>query len=238
MILIKEIDQMNEIVVKKSNFDKALAKIEKASKDNKQVTELQRFEEKGGLFSLFPKKVTGQEMNEFSSQLQSNLINLNDKINKAYKQFIDVYNALESLDKEYISGIVGAFNEAIEARKRADDAQADINKTVEQLQIAVDKMREFNKKASLEFSRLDSENWRENALKYEKELKELDEKTYQIIELLDSYKSQYLDLKTQLENYKKEKRRNTLSLKICWITTGSLAVTTITLILLIIFGVL
>ena len=83
-----------------------------------------------------------------------------------------------------------------------------------------------------------SENWRENALKYEKELKELDEKTYQIIELLDSYKSQYLDLKTQLEDYKKEKRRNTLSLKICWITTGSLAVTTITLILLIIFGVL
>ena len=64
------------------------------TKDNKQVTELQRFEEKGGLFSLFPKKVTGQEMNEFSSQLQSNLINLNNKINKTYKQFVDVYNAL------------------------------------------------------------------------------------------------------------------------------------------------
>lgn len=71
------------------------------------------------MFSLFPKNVTGAQMNEFTSQLQENLIILNDKVNNAYKQFNDVYAAFESLNKEkYITGIVGAFNQADEATKR------------------------------------------------------------------------------------------------------------------------
>ena len=176
---------MDEIVVKKRKFDDALAKIKKASEENKNLPELAHFEEKGGLLSLFPKNVTGAQMNEFTSQLQANLIVLNEKVNNAYKQFNDVYAAFESLDKEYIAGIISAFNQAVEATKKAEDAQKEINKTVEQLQLTIEKMREFNKMVSLEFSRLDYSNWKENTLKYEHELKDLATKAESITEMLD-----------------------------------------------------
>lgn len=50
------------------------------------------------------------------------------------------------------------------------------------------------------------EHWRENALKYQNELKHIDEKSEEIIKTIGEYKEQYQDLKSELEQYKKEKR--------------------------------
>lgn len=238
MTLSKEVLLMNEIVVKKGKFDDALSKIEKASKKNKSLPELAHFAEKGGLFSLFPKNVTGAEMNGFTHQLQENLRILNEKINTLYKQFNDVYAAFESLDKEYIAGIVGAFNQAVEATKKAEDAQKEISKTVEQLQLTVEKMREFNKKVSLEFSRLDSANWKENALKHEQDLKDLDAKAENLTKMLDSYQSQCDSLKDELSTHIKEKARMTRNLRICWITSGVAVVTAVVVVLLAVLHVI
>lgn len=199
---------MDEIVVKKGTFDKALAKLEQSSKENEKITELTKFKEKDGPFYLFPKTVTGKEMNDFTSQLQGNLIVLNDKINKFYVQFVDVYSALESLDKEYISGIVGAFNEAIEARKRADDAQEDVNKTVEQLMITVEKLKEF------------------------------DENTTQKFNQLDSFKKQCDELQNELVEYKKEKKKTATSITVLSISTIVLAVSLLVLVLLNILNII
>lgn len=229
---------MNEIVPSKRKFDDALAKIEKASKKNKNVPELKHFEEKGGLFNLFPKIVTGAKMNEFSSELQDNLIILNDKINQFYKQFTDVYSALEALDNEYIAGIVGAFNEAVDAMKAANDAQKDVKKTVDLLNETVEKIKTFNNKVSFELSRIDSENWKENALKHQKELEELDSKAEEISNTIETYKTQHNELTLQLESYKKEKAKSIVNFRICWITTAVSITCTIVVVLLAIFNII
>lgn len=229
---------MQKIVVKKDKFKNALAKIEKDSQNNRDINELEKFDEKSGLFGLFPKKVTGQEMNAFTAQLQDNLLKMNSKINAFYKQFSDVYTAFETLDKEYISGIVGAFNQAIEATKRADDAQKSVNRTVDILKKTVEKIKEFNDKVSYELSRIDSENWRENALKYKRELEDLDSKTEEIVQTITQYKEQYEDLKFQLESYRKEKRKTGKLFLAMSITTGISVFTMVILILLVVFDVL
>lgn len=229
---------MQEIVVKKDKFKNALAKIEKDSQNNRDINELEKFDEKSGLFGLFPKKVTGQEMNAFTAQLQDNLLKMNSKINAFYKQFSDVYTAFETLDKEYISGIVGAFNQAIEATKRADDAQKSVNRTVDILKKTVEKIKEFNDKVSYELSRIDSENWRENALKYKRELEDLDSKTEEIVQTITQYKEQYEDLQFQLESYRKEKRKTGKLFLAMSITTGISVFTMVILILLVVFDVL
>lgn len=229
---------MQEIVVKKDKFKNALAKIEKDSQNNRDINELEKFDEKSGLFGLFPKKVTGQEMNAFTAQLQDNLLKMNNKINAFYKQFSDVYTAFETLDKEYISGIVGAFNQAIEATKRADDAQKSVNRTVDILKKTVEKIKEFNDKVSYELSRIDSENWRENALKYKRELEDLDSKTEEIVQTITQYKEQHEDLKFQLESYRKEKRKTGKLFLAMSITTGISVFTMVILILLVVFDVL
>ncbi len=229
---------MNELVVKKNKFDKSLANIDKMAKENKKLPEFQCFQEKTGPFELFNAKVTGAEMNEFAAQVQKNFIILNNKTNMFYKQFTEIYNAFESLDKEYISGIVAAFNQAVEATNKAEDAQKDIKNTIDLLEKTVEKIKEFNNKVSYELSLIDSDNWRENALKHQKELNNLDKKAEEIVALLDSYKSQHKELVNQLNMYKKEKRESTISFRICWITSAVSTLTLIVLILLIVFGVL
>ena len=177
---------MEKLVVKNQNFEKSINKLDKLSKENEQLPELRTFQEKTGPFKLFSKKVTGQEMNEFGNQIQDNFVLLNERTNKFYKQFIEIYNAFESLDKEYIAGIVGAFNQAIEATKKAEDAQKDIKNTVELIQKAVEKLSEFNKKVSAELSRIDADNWQEKALQHQQELKEIDEKADEIIKTINT----------------------------------------------------
>ena len=191
---------MNELVVKKQNFENHVAKLDSLSKQNKKLPELAVFQERTGPFDLFKKRVTGEEMNAFGAQIQDNFIILNEKTNQFYKQFIEIYNAFETLDKEYIAGIVGAFNQAADATKKAEAAQKDIENTVSLLQKAVERMTEFNKKVSSELSIIDCDNWKENAIKHQQELDEIDAKAEYIIKTVDGYKDAHEQLITELTN--------------------------------------
>lgn len=224
---------MEKLVVKNQNFEKSINKLDKLSKENEQLPELRTFQEKTGPFKLFSKKVTGQEMNEFGNQIQDNFVLLNERTNKFYKQFIEIYNAFESLDKEYIAGIVGAFNQAIEATKKAEDAQKDIKNTVELIQKAVEKLSEFNKKVSAELSRIDADNWQEKALQHQQELKEIDEKADEIIKTINTYKKTHNQLVKQLEKNRKERKAYLVNLIICWVLLGILAIAVIVLFVLV-----
>lgn len=228
---------MNELIVKKSNFDESLKNLDKLSKKNKSLPQFQKFQEKSGPFELFDSKVKGSDMNQFASQIQESFVLVNEKINMFYKQFIEIYNAFDSLDKEYISGIVAAFNQAIEATKKAEDAQNEINKTVLVLKNAVEKMKEFNTKVSYELSMIDGDNWRENALKHKEELDYLDQRAEFIIDSIKEYENTHKSLLSQLQSYQKEKKSYKRNLKFCWFTSTLMFITTVILIVLMIIGV-
>ena len=223
---------MKELVVKKANFEKSIKAMKKLSNQNKELPELKRFEEKSWIFK---KKVTGEEMNVFAGQVQENLINLNQKTNVFYKQFVEVYDAFESLDKEYIAGIVGAFEQAIEATKKAEDAQKDINATVDLLKITVERIKEFNSKVSSELSIIDSDNWKENALKHQKELDEIDAKADEIIKTINEYKNSHQELMNELSLYRKEVKKYKTNLIISWVVSGLSLIAIIVFIVLFVF---
>ena len=125
---------------------------------------------------------------------------------------------------------MGAFNEAVKAIKKAEDAQKDVNNTIQLLNDVVEKTNEFNKKVDAEFCRLDSNGWRENALNSQEG--NTNGKS------IDSYEERYHELVNRLEEDKRERIRNTRNLVACWVTTGIALVITITLILLIVFHVI
>ena len=234
----KEGTQMEEIVLKKDKFDGAMLKIESNLKNNKKIAKLDKFDESSGPFGLFPKKITGQEMNIFTTQLQNILLKTNEKINDYYSHFLDVYAALEALDKEYLSGIVGAFNQAVEATKKAEDAQRDIKKTIEALQKVVTKIEDFNSKVNFELCRIDSDNWKENAVEFEKAFGGFGSEIEEMSQTLNLYKNRYEKLKNQLESLKKEERKTKITCLIASIMAGCSALAIIALILLIVFNVL
>ena len=99
-------------------------------------------------------------------------------------------------------------------------------------------MKEFNSKVNSELSRIDGVNWKENALKHQNELDEIDKKANEIIETINNYKSHHNELMIQLINYKKEKLQTQKMLKFCWISTTCLFVVVLLLIIQIVFNVI
>lgn len=93
----------------------------------------------GGLFGLGDHKVTGDELNNVTSQVQGHLVKINGVTTDLIKEFGQVYTALESLDREYIPAILSAVkgaeiasNQAKDAAEHARVAQEDIRKTVKE----------------------------------------------------------------------------------------------------------
>ena len=122
---------MNELVIQTRNFEKAKNQLKEFSLTKPEELALKKVDDDGGLFNWFDHKVTGQELNALTKQVQDYLIKFNTLNTKFIKEFGEVYNALEALDKEYIQAILISIKAAERASKEAKDAQKDINKTIE-----------------------------------------------------------------------------------------------------------
>ena len=173
----------NEII-KPHKFETAKNNIHSLSKKVPNVS-LQNFPTEGSIFPWHNHNITGDEVNKLLvSPLQSTLIEQNSTIKSLFKIADEVYNALESLDKEYIQGIIAAVmsaktasdqaktasdkantasGQALEASRKAFDAstkattaQADIKKTIEALQTTVRILKEFKEKTTKDLSSIAS----------------------------------------------------------------------------------
>ena len=155
---------MAQEIIAPHTFEVAKDKIHSLSKSVPNVS-LQEFPTEGSIFSRH--KVRGDEVNTLLvSPLQSTLIDINKTIRSLFDIADEVYKALESLDKEYIQGIVVAVksaetasdqakvasSQALDASKKAIQAQADIKETIEALRVTVNRLKEFKEQATAELS--------------------------------------------------------------------------------------
>lgn len=97
---------MNEIVVKKHSFDMAKNRLKEFSEKTEAELKIDKVETEGGFLGLGDHKVTGYELNERLETIQEHLIDANATNNKVIKVFREIYNALDALDKDYITSIV------------------------------------------------------------------------------------------------------------------------------------
>lgn len=193
---------VNESKVKFSN---SVDHLKKLMDDNKSIATIDTVAVNGGLFNLGNHKVTGQELNAIVQEIQNNFKNLNTKENKTLKELQGVYYSLEILNKEYLDRILQSFIQAQNAADKASEAEEKNKETIEALQKLVNNINQFNMKVSYELSRIDSENWKENALKHKEQLDHIDEKTEEISNIIASYKSQHQELLDELRNYESQR---------------------------------
>ena len=137
---------MNELVIQTHNFEKAKRQLKNFSMTKPEELALKKVDVDGGLFNWFDHKVTGQELNDLTNQIQGYLIKFNTLNTKFIKEFGEVYNALEALDKEYIQAILISIKAAEKANKEAKDAQKDINKTIEVQKQTIAVLKKFKDK--------------------------------------------------------------------------------------------
>lgn len=110
---------MNE-AIKRHSFDQAKNRLKEFSEKTEAELEIEKVRTDGGFLGLGDHKVTGNEFNERLATIQIHFIAVNTINNKVIKEFREVYNALDALDKEYITSIV-ANVKAIE--KTSDDVR-------------------------------------------------------------------------------------------------------------------
>lgn len=147
---------MSNIQIYKRNFEQHKNKIQALSNNVPRPEQLPTLETEGGLFNWFDKKVTGAEMNHITGLINSGFIKSNKEIIKLYNQFKEVYNTFDTLDREYIQGIVTAVEaaevasqQALEASKEALSAQKDIKRVVDALKISVSELKKTKDELSV-----------------------------------------------------------------------------------------
>lgn len=119
--------QPTGLVIREHDFQKAKNSLKKYTEQAQKEVELACVPNDGGLFRLGDHKVTGSEMNNITSQIQSYLISLNNLGQGLVEEFGQVYQAFESLDKDYIQGIVASIQAAAEVSKKEQEDKKKIN---------------------------------------------------------------------------------------------------------------
>lgn len=140
----QNIVEYNEI--KPQSYENAKLSLKAFSEKTGGALKLNKVDSFGGLFGWFDHKVTGDELNKLTGQIQKYLVKFNNLNKDFISQFDEVYNALESLDSEYIPAILSAVKGAETASDQALRAQNDIQKTIEIQKKIVDKLSEHKEK--------------------------------------------------------------------------------------------
>ena len=158
----------NELI-KKHEFEENKEQIRQNLESFPSPVTLNSFPTKGSIFPFNKHSVTGSEINSsLVAPLQETLMAQNTSITTLFKIANDVYEALDSLDKDYIAGIVTAVtsaeiasdqaktasSKALEASKKVTTAQEDIKRTIEALQQTVRILKEFKERTSKDFMTL------------------------------------------------------------------------------------
>lgn len=97
---------MNELDIKRHSFDLAKNRLKEFSEKTEAELAIDRVKTDGGFLGMGDHKVTGYELNNRLESIQGHLIGMNSTNNRTIKEFREVYNALDALDKDYISSIV------------------------------------------------------------------------------------------------------------------------------------
>ena len=140
------IDDSDNIIfgyrINKHNFEESYSSIVTLKLDA-SIPELQGFTEKDW---IFPHNITGEEINVFVKDVQENLKRINERTTKTIREIENVYKVFETLDQDYLNGIVLSIKAAEKAVKDAEKAQGDIDETIETLQMTVVTLDEFMRK--------------------------------------------------------------------------------------------
>lgn len=136
---------MDEII-KPHSFEDAKNHIQTFSSRTSTSLDITKVDTNEGLFDWFNHKVTGDELNRVTGQVQDYLIRFNSLNSDFINEFGQVYKALESLDQEYIPAILCSVKGAEEASNQAKRAQHDINNTVETLKKVIKVLSDHKEK--------------------------------------------------------------------------------------------
>lgn len=113
---------MGNIQIKRTDFDNQKRELQRFANNLPAPANLPKLETEGWFFGLNKKTVTGAELNDITNQINKTFIDYNNRIREIIGKFGTIYKTFETLDKEYISGIIRSVEAAEEASNQALNA--------------------------------------------------------------------------------------------------------------------
>ena len=147
-----------ELVIKTHNFEDAKRRLKEVSEKKPEEFEigLVKLKEKFWfLKEVGEHKVTGDEFNSRINAIQQHLINLHTKTYENNKEFGEVYNALEALDKDYIAVILTSIN-AIEEVSKHMREEIDTIKEVQKK--TLENFQKFKQELKMDIAEISNES--------------------------------------------------------------------------------
>lgn len=148
---------MGELVIQYHDFEKAKKEIKTFSEQTTTDLDLKRVDNSKGVGEFLgdwffgrgvglDHKVTGEELNDLTSQIQTHLHSINNTQIKLIKEFGQVYSALEALDKDYIQVILVSIKATEETSEGIQKTQEQIKKIVENQRKILEELKKFKQK--------------------------------------------------------------------------------------------
>lgn len=150
-----------ELVISNNNlFVKKLNSLKELSGQLPKETNLPTIPTEGGLFGWFDHKVTGDELNNLTENIQNRIIEQNKTLVKVVQEIATVYDTFSALDKVYVQEILKAINTAFKAidevsvanericeqQKDISGAQQDIKQVINQQKQIIQVLKTFKEK--------------------------------------------------------------------------------------------
>ncbi len=134
-------------------FERSKNNLKEFSEQTKTYLELNKVRTNGnfldilskGLFGINNHSVTGKELNELTSQIQEHLIKINDTQVKVIKEFGEVYNTFESLDRDYMNKICLSIRGLEEINRKISKNIEDIEKLLNNQKLTLEAILKFKK---------------------------------------------------------------------------------------------
>lgn len=206
---------MDEITINPHSFEMAKKSIKNFSQKKADDFKIEEVEIGGAIFGWGNHRVTGSELNERMGSVQNNMIAMNDSINKTIKEFSQVYNALESLDKDYIQGILLSIKATEETSKKVQKTQQDLKKVVDNQKKTLENLKRFKEKLD-QYTHLkdvdqlwkDLQNWQEDIVDLSEQIERCKKEINRVVKNNDELKQFEQKLKNNKHIYDIDKMWN------------------------------
>lgn len=148
---------MDKLFIEYHDFENAKNELKKFSEETITDLDLKRVDDSKGVGEFlgdlivnhvigFGHKVTGEELNELTEQIQKHLCSVNNTQIKLVKEFGQVYSALEALDNDYIQAILVSIKATEETSQSIQETQEQIKKIVENQRKTLEELKKFKQK--------------------------------------------------------------------------------------------
>lgn len=137
---------MGELVISTHEFETAKNRLKDFSQKLPKDLDIDHVETDGGFLWLFDHNVTGRELNDRLSTIQDHLISLNDTNKDTIKEFRQVYNALEALDKDYIQAILVSIKATEKTSEKIKATQEDLSEVVSNQKKTLEVLKKFKQR--------------------------------------------------------------------------------------------